>query len=78
MTFGVCQQVISTYYNAKCQIVARLCGQDRFFCHVQRKVGKIIPGRVYNSTPQTTGRQTGLAVFESAHQGLGKMNKTQH
>ena len=36
MIFIVCQRVISFYYRAKPQMVARLRGHDRFFCHVHR------------------------------------------
>ncbi|AHE66733.1 hypothetical protein Loa_01178 [Legionella oakridgensis ATCC 33761 = DSM 21215] len=36
MIFIVCQRVILIYFRAKPEMVARLRGHDRFFCHVQR------------------------------------------
>ncbi|NDH67799.1 MAG: hypothetical protein EBY22_07865, partial [Gammaproteobacteria bacterium] len=32
----VCQRVILIYFSAKSEMVARLRGHDRFFCHVRR------------------------------------------
>ena len=37
MIFIVCQRVILIYFSAKSEMVARLRGHDRFFCHVQSK-----------------------------------------
>ncbi len=31
------QRVILIYFSAKIEMIARLRGHDRFFCHVQRK-----------------------------------------
>jgi len=36
MIFIVCQRVILIYFSAKSEMVARLRGHDRFFCHVRR------------------------------------------
>jgi len=35
MILIVCQRVILIYFSAKPEMVARLRGHDRFFCHVQ-------------------------------------------
>jgi len=35
MIFIVCQRVILIYFSAKSEMVARLRGHDRFFCHVR-------------------------------------------
>ncbi len=36
MIFIVCQRIILIYFCAKSEMVARLRGHDRFFCHVRR------------------------------------------
>ncbi len=36
MIFILWQRVILSYFSAKPEMVARLRGHDRFFCHVQR------------------------------------------
>ena len=38
MIFIVCQRVILIYFSAKSEMVARLRGHERFFCHVRRGV----------------------------------------
>ena len=37
MIFIVCQRVILIYFSTKLEMVARLRGHDRIFCHVQRE-----------------------------------------
>jgi hypothetical protein len=40
MILIVCQRVILIYFSAKSEMVARLRGHDRFFCHVRRKLSQ--------------------------------------
>ena len=41
MIFIVCQRVILIYFSTKLEMVARLRGHDRIFCHVQSLIAEI-------------------------------------
>ena len=49
MIFIVCQRVILIYFSAKSEMVARLRGHDRFFCHVRRS-NPLILGHAKNQS----------------------------
>jgi hypothetical protein len=52
MIFIVCQRVILIYFSAKSEMVARLRGHDRFFCHVRRQIVSKIMGEIQRRKPR--------------------------
>ncbi len=57
MIFIVCQRVILIYFSAKTEMVARLRGHDRFFCHVQRNDINIFVGYGRELTRKSHSKQ---------------------